>query len=185
MKEFSFSSKKNRNLPIPISYTSVNNKMQWCVLDPTFMNKNMRKHFYHFPHALEAILPCYSKLIEKNAITAKLLDEAIGETLYERNCGFMIHTNLAKNESSLSPYIKQVFDKIDIQFIIMYYKKLKGKRKPFSRLPPKKRKPEVPFEEQGVINKVPPPTDVIYDDAILYRRGKRSKRRSTMYSEKT
>lgn len=48
----------------------------------------------------------------------------------------------------------------------MYYKKLKGKRKPFSRLPPKKRKPEVPFEEQGVINKVPPPTDVIYDDAI-------------------
>lgn len=96
----------------PISYTSVNNKTQWCVLDPTFMSKNMRKHFYHFPHALEAILPCYSKLIEKNAITTKLLDEEIGETLYERNCGFMVHINLAKNETSLSPYIKQVLDKI-------------------------------------------------------------------------
>ena len=108
MKENHISSNSTYNL---------SQKKHWCVLDWNYMNKNMRRHFDHFPHALEAILPSYSKFIENKAITTVIQDEAVGETLHERNCGFMIDRMLVKtekkeNETQIPPYIQQVLDKI-------------------------------------------------------------------------
>ena len=94
-----------------------------------------RRHFDHFPHALEAILPCYSKFIENKAIITIIQDEAVGETVHERNCGFMIHrmlvtTEKKENETQIPPYIQQVLDKIGCDVEIYGFTSIKRRQKP-------------------------------------------------------
>ena len=111
-------------------------KKHWCVLDWNYMNKNMRRHFDHFPHALEAILPCYSKFIENKAITTLIQDEAVGETLHERNCGFMIDRMLVmkeKKEIGIAPYIQQVLDKIGCDVEIYGFTSIRKRQKLFQK----------------------------------------------------
>ena len=124
MKENHISSNSTYNL---------SQKKHWCVLDWNYMNKNMRRHFDHFPHALEAILPCYSKFIENKAITTTTKDESMGETLHERNCGFMIDRMLVTkndNQIDMPPYIKQVFDKIGCEVKLYGFTSILRRQKP-------------------------------------------------------
>ena len=51
-------------------------KKHWCIVAPKYLPKNTRKHFNHFPHASEILLPCWSWFMEQGATD---------------NCGYFFH----------------------------------------------------------------------------------------------
>ncbi len=40
-------------------------KTHWCVITRTYIARNPSKHFHHFPHAAETLLPCWSYFYEQ------------------------------------------------------------------------------------------------------------------------
>lgn len=73
-----------------------NKKKLWCVLDNQYLQKNTRLYLNHFPHAMEAILPCYSEFIERGSIkttvdTGEDASLATSSILTSAsNCGYFI-----------------------------------------------------------------------------------------------
>jgi hypothetical protein len=73
-----------------------NKKKLWCVLDNQYLQKNTRLYLNHFPHAMEAILPCYSEFIERGSMkttvdTGEDASLATSSILTSAsNCGYFI-----------------------------------------------------------------------------------------------
>jgi len=93
------STKAIASLPIePSRSEPAVGKKHWCVVAPKYLPKNTRKHFSHFPHASEILLPCWSWFMEQGATD---------------NCGYFFHPQF-----ELSSWPKDLIKSMgcDIQF---------------------------------------------------------------------
>lgn len=75
----------NSGLPSPVDslvsapFNTAAGKKHWCIVALKYLPKNTLKHFTHFPHASEILLPCWSYFMEQNAVN---------------NCGYFFHYKL-------------------------------------------------------------------------------------------
>lgn len=87
-------------------YPSPRKKKHWCVVTLKYLPKTTLKHFSHFPHSAEILLPCWSWFMEQDAT---------------ENCGYFFHHTLTLSSwsreliESMGCEIKTSKDSSDIQ----------------------------------------------------------------------